>query len=211
MDGLDVDNKLTAAIAENKHANAATTRLESLGQTAVEARLVSHGDTSLDISSLGHGDDGTLLDVQNTVLLEDGTKHGLDNHTGSGVGDERRLLVELLGEQVDTEVTVLASGSRGRDADDLARAALQDQDIAHADVVAGNSDGVGDSSGLREAAGGTLPADLNAVVLVVENFVGHLVKTVTERVVVAWLFWLARRRIATGKMETYPIRRNIPF
>jgi len=50
--------------------------------------------------------------------------------------------VQLLGEEVNTEVTVLASLRRGGDADDLARAALQDQEIANADVVARDSDGV---------------------------------------------------------------------
>jgi hypothetical protein len=53
--------------------------------------------------------------------------------------------MELLGEEVNTEVTVLASLRGGGDADDLARAALEDQEIANADVVAGDGDGVGGS------------------------------------------------------------------
>jgi hypothetical protein len=65
-----------------------------------------------------------VLEIKDTVLLEDRAEHGLDNNAGSRVGDERRLLVELLGEEVDTEVAVLASRSRNRDLDDLARAAL---------------------------------------------------------------------------------------
>lgn len=48
----------------------------------------------------------------------------------------------MLGEEVDTEVSVLASGRGGGNADDLARAALQDQEVAEADVVAGDGDGV---------------------------------------------------------------------
>jgi hypothetical protein len=186
VDGLDIDNKLTAAVVDNKHTNAAAARLESIGQTAPETGLVSDGNTGLDITSLGHGNNGTVLDIQNTVLLEDGTKHGLDNDAGSGVGDEGGLLVKLLGEQVDTEVAVLASGSRGGDADNLARAALEHQDITHADVVARDGDGVGNRGRLCNGTG-SLPnlPDLNTVVVVVENFVGHLVKTVTERVVLA--------------------------
>tara|TARA_R110002003_G_scaffold251_8_gene17810 strand:+ start:2846 stop:3040 length:195 start_codon:yes stop_codon:yes gene_type:complete len=53
--------------------------------------------------------------------------------------------MKLLGEQVNTEVAVLASLGGGGDADDLARAALEDQEIANADVVAGDGNGVGRS------------------------------------------------------------------
>jgi len=49
----------------------------------------------------------------------------------------------LLGEEVDTQVAVLAGGRGGGDADDLARTALQDKEIAEADVVAGDGDSVG--------------------------------------------------------------------
>jgi len=48
--------------------------------------------------------------------------------------------VQLSGEEINTQVTVLSSGSRGGDADDLARTSLKDQEIAHTDVVAGNGD-----------------------------------------------------------------------
>jgi len=67
----------------------------------------------------------------------------LDNDGWAGIGDEAGLLMELLGEKVDTEITVLAGLGGGGDADDLARAALKDQEIANADVVARDGDGVG--------------------------------------------------------------------
>lgn len=57
--------------------------------------------------------------------------------------DLARLLVQLLGEQVDTQVAVLAGRGGGRDADDLAWVALQHQDIADPDVVARDRDCVG--------------------------------------------------------------------
>jgi len=60
--------------------------------------------------------------------------------------------VQLLGEEVNTEVAVLASLSRGGDADDLARAALQDQQVADPDVVAGDGDGVGNHGAGGSAA-----------------------------------------------------------
>ena len=148
MDDLVVDSHLHAIVVDDKDADAATAVVKGLGQTAKQTTLVKDGKTLLDITSLGHGDDTTVLtDVENTVLLEDRTKHVLDNNRRSGVGDEARLLMELLGEQVNTEVTVLASLRRGGDADHLARAALKDQEIANADVVAGDGDGVGGSHG----------------------------------------------------------------
>ena len=101
--------------------------------------------------------------------------------------------MELLGEQVDTKVAVLAGGSRGGDADDLAGAALEDQDIPVADVVARDGHSVGDAG--RAAGGGRrsgyhLTHDLGVVVVVVvvmvgEDFVCHFVQSVTKRVVVS--------------------------
>jgi len=98
----------------------------------------------LDIASLGHGNDGTVLtDVKNTVLLEDRAEHVLDDDGWCRVGDETRLLMKLLGEEINTEVTVLTGLGRGGNANDLARATLKDQEIANANVVARDGDGVG--------------------------------------------------------------------
>jgi hypothetical protein len=84
---------------------------------------------------------GTILEIENTVLLEDRAEHGLDDDTWGWVGDERGLFVQLLGEEVDTQVAVLTSGRGGGDTDDLARTALKDQEITEADVVAWDGDG----------------------------------------------------------------------
>jgi hypothetical protein len=146
MDDLVVDSHLETIIVDDEDADTASAVVEGLSQTSGEAALVEDGKALLDITALGHGDNATILtDVENTVLLEDRTKHVLDNDGWSRVGDEARLLMELLGEQVNTEVTVLASLGGGGDADDLARAALKDQEIANADVVAGDGDGLGGS------------------------------------------------------------------
>jgi len=61
--------------------------------------------------------------------------------------------VQLLGEEINTQVSVLASGSRGGDANDLARAALKDQEITDANVMAWDGDGVGGIGGLGGGAG----------------------------------------------------------
>lgn len=142
MDNLVVNSHLHTIVVDDEDADATTAVVKGLCQTGKETRLVKDGKTLLDITTLGHGDDATVLaDVENTVLLEDRTKHVLDNDRGGRVGDEAGLLMELLGEEVNTEVAVLASLGGGGDADDLARAALKDQEIANADVVAGDGDG----------------------------------------------------------------------
>lgn len=50
--------------------------------------------------------------------------------------------MKLLGEEIDSEVAVLTGLGRGRDADDLARTSLKDQQVADADKVTGDGDGV---------------------------------------------------------------------
>lgn len=157
----------------------------------------------LDITGLGHGDDAAVItNVEDAILLEDGAKHVLDNDRGRWVADEGGLLVQLLGEEVNTEVAVLASLGGGGDADDLARTTLQDQEIANADVVAWDGDGVWRATavvGVRGSWGAhgdfaffdndvffTLDGTLVVVVvlLAVKDSVGGSVKAVAERVVV---------------------------
>jgi hypothetical protein len=109
----------------------------------------------------------------------------------------------LLGEEVNTQVSVLASCRRGGDADDLARTTLKDQEIANADVVAGDGDSVGGARGFDRALGSSLrsSAYLNVnffrlmMVLMMMRFsiedtitdtVCRLVETVAEGVVVTW-------------------------
>lgn len=181
MDDLHVNSELAAGVGEDEDADAATARLESLGEAAPQVALLRDGQAGLDIAGLGHGDDVAILHVQDAVLLEDGAEHGLDDDAGAGVLDLRRLLVQLLGEQVDTEVTVLAGGARGGDADDLARAALKDQDVAHADVVAGDGDGVR-GAGVRGTAtdGGILVRVLVSHFLRVGVVVTFYVSVVTH-------------------------------
>lgn len=110
VNDLHVDGELTAAVIEDKDTDAATARLESSRQARPQVGLINDRQVLLDIASLGHGNNVATLHVQDTVLLEDGTEHGLNNDAGSRVGDEGGLLVQLLGEQVDTKVSVLASG-----------------------------------------------------------------------------------------------------
>ena len=51
--------------------------------------------------------------------------------------------MELLGEEINAEVAMLAGLSRGSDANDLTRPTLEDEQVTDADVMARNSDGIG--------------------------------------------------------------------
>ena len=51
--------------------------------------------------------------------------------------------MQLLGEEIYAQVTVLTRSSGGGDTDDLARTTLKYQEITKANVVTGNSDSVG--------------------------------------------------------------------
>lgn len=205
VDDLVVDGELTALVADDQNADGATAVVEAVGETLEQAALVDDRETLLDITGLGHGDDAAVIaNVEHAVLLEDWADHVLDDDRRGRVADERRLLVQLLGEQVYTEVAVLAGLGRGGDADDLAGAALQDQEITDADVVAWDGDGVGRATAALAVAGGALlgvawgthgnlcildddvfldTLVVVVVLLAVEDSVGSFVETVAERVV----------------------------
>jgi hypothetical protein len=176
VDDLEVDGELAALVVENQDADAAAARLEGAGQTGPQVGLVNDLQVLLDIAGLSHGDNVAVLEVEDAVLLEDRAEHGLDDDAGGRVGDEGGLLVQLLGEEVDTKVAVLASGRGGGDADDLAGAALEHQEVTQTDVVARDGDGVGEVVGARargrggRARGGArvgLAANLDVNVVVV--------------------------------------------
>lgn len=105
-----------------------------------------------DISRFSHSHNTSVIAyIEDTVLLEDGTEHVLDNDRGRRVGHEARLFMKLLGKEIDSEVAVLTGLSRCSDTNDLAWSTLKDQKIANADVVAGNRDGVWANGAVDEA------------------------------------------------------------
>jgi hypothetical protein len=57
--------------------------------------------------------------------------------------------MQLLREEINTQIAVLASSRRSCNADDLAWAALKNQDITKANVMAGDCDGIGRVRGLN--------------------------------------------------------------
>lgn len=196
VEDLHVDGKLTATIVEDKDTDAATARLKSVLEAGPKVGLVDDSKALLDIAGLSHGNNVSVSHVEDTVLLEDGTKHGLDNNTGSRVRNEGGLLVKLLGKEVDTEVAVLSGSGRGRDADNLARTALEDYEVAETDVVAGDGNRVGLVSLGRIAGTGTggdrsggrgldgIDFSVTTVAARVGYFVSKLVQSMAEGVVV---------------------------
>jgi hypothetical protein len=51
--------------------------------------------------------------------------------------------MQLLGEQINAKISMLAGGRRSSDTDNLARTTLKYQQITHADMVAWNGDRIG--------------------------------------------------------------------
>jgi len=170
----------------------------------------------LDVTRLSHGYNvAVVVDVENAVLLEDRAKHVLHDDRGRRVRDEARLLVQLLGEEVDTEVAVLAGLGRDGDADDLARTTLEDQEIADADVVAGKGDGVGShgagwttGAGLAVDSGGGRRWDLNFLLLdfdlyAVDVRVVLLMMAVVAVVIVVVVVVMEERGAVDGVADTF--------
>jgi hypothetical protein len=154
VDHLVVDDELATAVVDDESTHAAATLLKGLTDATEEVALRDDGETLLDVAGLGHGDDLTVIaEVEDAVGLVDRAQHGLDDDGGRGVRDKAGLLLQLAGEEVDTQVAVLAGLGRHGDPDDLAGAALEDQDVADANKVAGDGDrlGGGATTGLNDA------------------------------------------------------------
>lgn len=140
---LVVDGELLSVVGDDEDANGSGTTAESLLELGEEVALVDDLEALLDLSGLGHGDELTIItDVDETVLLEDWTQKGVEDDGWGWVRDNTWLLMQLLGEEVNTKVTMLASLGGGGDADDLAWAVLKDDKVTNADVVAWDGEGV---------------------------------------------------------------------
>lgn len=219
MDDLVVDNKLATAIVDDQGADASATLGEGITDTVEETTLVNNRETLLDVTRFGHGNNAAVVtQVKDAVGLVDRAKHALDHNGWGWVGDEAGLLVQLAGEQVNTEITVLAGLGGDRDTDHLARTALEDQKITHADEVAGNGDGVAgvsttglDNTDFFTRRGvGRSTGNLDSIFLVVmvewvHHVVGGTLNTAAEGVVLSvvivvthFAFWFVENGTAFG-------------
>jgi hypothetical protein len=142
MHNLVVNGQLLSVVSDDQNTNRSTSLSESLSEFVVKVSLVNDLETLLDFTRLGHGDELTVItDVNEAVLLEDRSEEGVEDNRRRWVRDNTWLLMELLGEEVDTEVTMLTSLGRGGDANDLAWAVLKDHKVTNADVVARDGEG----------------------------------------------------------------------
>lgn len=143
MNNLVIHRQLPALVVNDKDPHATTTVVERALDPPQQVILVQDRQALNNVTSLRHSNQSAALsDIQDTVLLEDGPKHVLNHNARAGVGLEATLLVQFLCEEVDTKVAVLAGVLGGSDADDLAGPALEDHEVANADVVARDGDRV---------------------------------------------------------------------
>jgi len=157
MGNLVVDGELLAVVGNDEDADGSGSTAESLLELGEELTLVNDLEALLDLTRLGHGDKLAIVaDVDEAVLLEDWAEEGVEDDGWRWVRDNARLLMKLLGEEVDTEVSVLASLGRGGDADDLAWAVLEDDKVTNADVVTWDGEGVLGNRVDRRDVGGLL-------------------------------------------------------
>jgi len=186
VDDLVVNSQLFSVVGEDQHPDGTGTLSERLPQLVEEVALVNDLQSLLDLTRLGHGDElAVVTDIDEPVLLEDRAQKGVEDDRWGWVRDNTWLLVELLGEEINTKVPVLTSLSRGGDADDLAGAVLEDDQVTNADVVARDGEGGslggvdgGDVSGRlgllqgRSVGGG---GGMSIGVLIVVFVLGHCV------------------------------------
>jgi len=155
MGNLVVDGELLAVVGNDEDTDGSGSTAESLLELGEEVALVDNLEALLDLTRLSHGDElAVITDVDETVLLEDWAEEGVEDDRWGWVRDNTWLLMQLLGEEVNTKVSVLTSLGRGGDADDLAWAVLEDDKVTNADVVAWDSEGVlGDVVDRRDVGG----------------------------------------------------------
>lgn len=81
MNDLVVNSKLTASIINHQYTNTTTAIGEGVIQPGPKSTLINDWKALLDITGLGHSNDTTIIThVEDTILLEDWTKHVLDDN-----------------------------------------------------------------------------------------------------------------------------------
>lgn len=137
VDKLVVNSQLLSVVGNYQNSNGTRALSESLPQLIPEVALVNDLQPLLDLTRLSHGDQLSIItDVNESVLFEDRAQERVENNRWRRVRDNTWLLVELLGEKINTEVPVLTSLSGGGDANNLAWAVLENHQVTNADVVA---------------------------------------------------------------------------
>jgi hypothetical protein len=158
VDKLVVNSQLLPVVGNDQDSDGARALAESLPQLIPEVALVNNLQPLLDLTRLGHGNQLSIItDINESVLFEDRPQEGVEDNRWRWVRDNTWLLVELLGEEVNTEVPVLTSLSGGGDANNLAWAVLENHQVTNADVVARD----GECGGLGGVDGGDMGGRLD--------------------------------------------------
>lgn len=212
VSNLVVNCKLFAVISDDQNADG--TRSTSIGllEATPQVALINNPQSLLDLTSLGHGNELSIVtNVNESVLLEDGTQDGVENDRWGGVRDNTGLLVHLLGEKIDTKVSVLTSLGRRCDPDDLAGTLLQDHQVANADVVTRDGKGVVFAAVDRRdmtARGVTVPATREILLaLVLDSLINGVVIDTVELMAVSMVTAVAAvmmRTVAGVAVVTVP-------
>jgi len=107
---LVIDDEFLAVLLDDQNTDGTRALVESLLDLLWETTLGDDLDGALDLTAVGDGNQGTIFtSIDDLVLLESRSDHGVQDNAWRWVGDDARLLAKLMGEQVNTEVSVLAS------------------------------------------------------------------------------------------------------
>jgi len=185
MHELVIDGQFLSMIRDDQNTDRSASLAKGFPELIVEVALINNFETLLDLTRLGHGNELAIItDVNEAVLLEDGSEERVENNGWRWMRDNTRLLMELFGEEVDTKVSVLTSLGRCGDANDLAWAVLKDHEITNANVMAWDGESIvaclvdrGDmrgSGGGLELLCGLVGLDVGVgVVIIVVVLLGH--------------------------------------
>jgi hypothetical protein len=94
MNDLHVDHQLPSPIVDHDCTNAAPPIVEGAIDSAPEVVVVNDGKSLSDVARLGDADQAAVItDIEDAVLHEDGSEHGLDDDGGRGVGHKAGLFL----------------------------------------------------------------------------------------------------------------------
>jgi hypothetical protein len=137
VDSLEVNDELLGTVADDKDTNGTGAAAEGIVDLLGEVTLSNNSNTSLQLTGLGlEVERDVLTSLDDLVLLEGWGQHGVEDDRWRWVADNAVLLDELVGEEINTKVSVLTSGSRGGDADDLGWSFLEDDQVTDTKEVA---------------------------------------------------------------------------
>ena len=127
MNDFVVHSKLMSTIVDDHDSHATTAVRKRFIEPRPQTTLINYSKSLLDISSLSHRYNPPIVaNIKHTICLEDRTQHILHNHRRCRIGDEARLLLQLLREEIHAQIAILTSLSGCGNTNDLAGATLQD-------------------------------------------------------------------------------------